>query len=448
MRLLLIYPSAETSGLSQQLVMVEPLALEYLAAAVTEEHDVRILDLRVSEYGLNEALMYWKPDVVGITGFTFHVPEMLLLADGVKAISQDIKVIVGGHHATFLPQTFMLPNIDVIARWECEGIMSRLLNSVHSAHKLAKVPGLIYQRNGDWVGSGVRPTSIFPKLIPARYLVREHAHQYHMLQINCSTMQMSRGCPYSCTFCDAHKFFQGKYQSRDAAMVVEEIASLSASLVFIADDNIGIGINYLRDVLQRLAYTNIKKRYFITVGAKEVLRNKWLFDSWFELGLKIIFTGMERVEDEAIAHLGKRTTVNMNDEVIDYVHARHGIVVGSFIVLPTDTEDDFKRLEEYVLSREVDMPMFCILTPFPGTDIWKEYEEKLDRNFSKYDFMHVIIPTSLPEVEFYFHFHHLYTMVNLRRLVWKMVRSMGLGGWLFRLPRVANELKGVTGESA
>ncbi len=447
MRLLLVYPRTETKGLSQRVAIVEPLPLEYLAATVPQEHEVRILDLRLSEQSLTEAVSSWKPDIVGITGFTLHVPEMVSLSEMVKAVSKDIKVIVGGHHATFLPSSFMLPSIDLIARWQGEAIMGRILNSMRSTSKLSRIPGLIYRSNGQWLGSGIRPPSVFPKLVPSRHLVKEHAHRYHMLQINCSAMQMSRGCPYACSFCDANKFFEGKYQCRDADTVVEEIASLPARLVFVADDNIGISSPFLMDVLDRLKERKTKKKYWITVGAKEVLRNKWLLDKWFELGLQIVFTGMERIEDRGIAYLGKRTSVSMNDEVIDYVHSRLGIVVGSFIILPTDTADDFKRLEEYVCSRKVDVPMFCILTPFPGTDIWQQYYEQLDRDFSKYDFMHVVIPTSLPEAEFYSHFYHLYTTVNMKRLVWEMLRSIGLGSWLFKLPRIGAEIRRLSEKS-
>jgi radical SAM superfamily enzyme YgiQ (UPF0313 family) len=414
--------------------MVEPLPLEYLAAGVSQRHEVRILDLRLSD-SLVSTISAWKPDVVGITGFTFHTPEMLSLAGEVKAISRDIKVVVGGHHATFMPESFMVPDIDIIGRWQCEGIMERMLDSVCSEHKLSRIPGLIYRSKTEWVESSIRPASIFPNLIPSRHLIKQHANKYHVLGVNCSAMQMTRGCAYECTFCDSSKFFERQWQHRDAQSIITELSSLSAPLVLIVDDNIAVNTTFLKNVLSWLVESKIKKRYYISIGANEVLRNKEVLDKWFELGLLIASIGLERVSDEGISGFRKKTDVSTNDSAVKYWHSRGGIVIGAFITLPTDTTEDFKRLEDYIRTREIDVPFLCILTPLPGTDIWRQYCDKLDRTFSKYDLLHAVIPTTIPEAEFHRHFYHLYTSLNVRRLVWKMVRSMGVGTWLLKLPK-------------
>jgi len=210
MKLLLVYPRSDTLGLSKDMVMVEPLPLEYLAAGVPQYHEVRILDLRVSD-SLASTVSSWKPDVVGITGFTFQTPEMLSLTKEVKGISQDITVVVGGHHATFMPESFFVPSIDIIARWQCEGIIGQILDSVHSEHKLSQIPGLFYRSKTGWARNDVRPPVVFPSLVPARHLIKEHVDEYHAFQINCSAMQMTRGCAYRCSFCDVQKFFEGKW---------------------------------------------------------------------------------------------------------------------------------------------------------------------------------------------------------------------------------------------
>jgi len=434
MKLLLVYPKSDTLGNSKDVIMVEPLPLEYLAAGVSQRHEVRILDLRVSD-SLTSTISAWKPDVVGITGFTFHTPEMLSLAGEVKAISRDIKVVVGGHHATFMPESFMVPDIDIIGRWQCEGIMERMLDSVCSEHKLSRIPGLIYRSKTEWVESSIRPPSVFPNLIPARHLIKEHANKYHVLGINCSAMQMTRGCVYECTFCDSSKFFERQWQHRDAQSIITELSSLSAPLVLIVDDNIAINMTFLRNVLSWLVESKIKKRYYISIGANEVLRNKEVLDKWFELGLLIASIGLERVSDEGISGFRKKTDVSTNDSAVKYWHSRGGIVIGAFITLPTDTAEDFKRLEDYIRTREIDIPFLCILTPLPGTDIWRQYYDKLDRTFSKYDLLHAVIPTTISEAEFHRHFYHLYTSLNVRGLVWKMVKSIGVGTWLLRLPK-------------
>lgn len=428
-KLLLILPGTDTRGLSA-VMMVEPLTLEYLAAGISDRHEVKIVDLRVPGESLTRTISDWKPDIVGITGFTLHVPEMISLSRAVKDISKDIKVIVGGHHATLMPQSFMVvPTIDAIGRGECESIMDPVLDG-----KLSDVPGLIYRSNGEWVENPGEPPPIFPKLTPAHHLIKDYSRYYHVFYMRCVATQIARGCPYNCAFCDAHRFYHGRYQVREVASLVEEIESSPQKFVFPVDENIGVDSKFLRELAVQLSQRGIHKRYFFTIGVREILRNRELLDQWVEIGTRGFFIGFERIDDKEIAALGKKVTVRMNDEAIDYIHSRGGIVTGTFIILPTDTEDYFKRLEEYVWSRQIELPLFSILTPFPGTDIAEEYPVVGD--LSKYDILHAVMPTSLPEAEFYRYFYHLYTKMNTRRLMWKMVRHMGLGKWLFGLPRV------------
>ena len=157
---------------------------------------------------------------------------------------------------------------------------------------------------------------------------------------------------------------------------------------------------------------------------------------------------MERISDKGISSFQKRTNIAINDEAVDYWHSRGGIVVGSFIILPTDQEDDFKRLEDYIRTREIDVPLLCILTPLPGTEIWEQYRDELDPTFSKFDHMHLVIPSTLPRAEFYKHYRHLFTSLNTRRLVWRMIKSVGVGTWLLRLPRAYGALRSLRGDDA
>lgn len=428
-KLLLVYPGTDTRGLSE-VTMMEPLTLEYLAAGVSDRHEVKIIDLRIPGESSTRAILDWKPDIVGITGFTLHVPEMISLSETVKDISKDVKVIVGGHHATFMPQSFMIvPSIDAIGRGECESIIDPILDG-----KLSDIPGLLYRSNGEWVENSGEPPPIFPKLTPAHHLTKDYRSYYQAFGIKSVAVQIARGCPYSCAFCDAHKFFHGRYQVRDVASVVKEIESSPQKLVLPVDENIGIDSKFLSDLADQLAQRGIRKRYQLTIGVREILRNRELLDRWIGIGAMAFFIGFERIDDKDIAALGKKSTVRMNDEAIHYIHSKGGIVIGVFIILPTDTEDYFRRLEEYVWSRQIELPLFTILTPFPGTDISEEYPVVGD--LLKYDTLHATMSTSLPEAEFYRHFHHLYTKMNVGSLMRKMVKNMGLGKWLFGLPRL------------
>src|SRR5512141_2798736 len=114
MKILLVQPAKPEKALGgEDFHIFEPLALEYLAAGVPRSHDVRILDMRLDP-DLDSLLRDYQPDVVGITSYTVHVNTAKRLFQQIKAFNADIVTIVGGHHATVMPEDFYSPCIDVI----------------------------------------------------------------------------------------------------------------------------------------------------------------------------------------------------------------------------------------------------------------------------------------------------------------------------------------------
>ena len=117
MRILLVYPNGnrEIIGWGDLGAIAEPLALEYIAAgARLEGHDVQILDLRLHPDHLDLVLLAYQPDVVGVTGYSMHVLRNLTICRRVKQLLPHTRTVVGGHHATLLPEDFFEPYTDCV----------------------------------------------------------------------------------------------------------------------------------------------------------------------------------------------------------------------------------------------------------------------------------------------------------------------------------------------
>ena len=79
------------------------------------------------------------------------------------------------------------------------------------------------------------------------------------------------------------------------------------------------------------------------------------------------------------------------------------------IVDPAFDPEDFRRLSEYVEENNLTHPVFTILSPFPGTDLYDMVKETLiTKGFELIDFFHTVLPTKLPLDEFYEEFLGLY----------------------------------------
>ena len=151
MRVLLIYPNrqGERVTIMDRAAVAEPLALEYVAAAAKlDGHEVKLLDLRLHVTALDRTLTAFRPDVVGLTGFTMHVLRNLEIAARVRELRPDCRIVVGGLHATFEPVDFFEPQIDYILPGEGVRAFRRLLGCLAKGYPVKGLPGVYARTNG------------------------------------------------------------------------------------------------------------------------------------------------------------------------------------------------------------------------------------------------------------------------------------------------------------
>jgi radical SAM superfamily enzyme YgiQ (UPF0313 family) len=84
------------------------------------------------------------------------------------------------------------------------------------------------------------------------------------------------------------------------------------------------------------------------------------------------------------------------------------LIVGDFIVSPDYTEDDFAHLEQFIAANGIQIPVLSVLTPIPGTPLHETMKDRIvihDLDF--YTFTNAVVPTAIPEQEFYETFSEL-----------------------------------------
>ena len=148
MKILLVQPAKPEKALGgEDFSIFEPLALEYLAAGVAGDHDVRILDMRLDP-DLDAVLQNYQPEVVGITAYTVHVNTVKRLFQHIKALNPEIVTVVGGHHATILPEDFATPFIDVIVAGEGVFAFRDVMLRLEKNLAVSGIPGAVSVNHG------------------------------------------------------------------------------------------------------------------------------------------------------------------------------------------------------------------------------------------------------------------------------------------------------------
>ena len=392
MRVLLVHPSPLLY--SELYLRLEPLGLERVAAAVRAAgHDVRLMDLQVftqAEY-LAE-LAAWQPRAVGFSlNYLANVPEVIDLAKATRQQRPDTFVFVGGHSASFIAGELLEHGagaIDCVVRGEGEVIAPRVLEAIGD-HGLERLPGVVTTR-----GAGPSPTLLenLDTHLPARDLGRRR-HKYFLGVLDpCASAELTRGCPWDCSFCSAWTFYGRSYRKSSPESAAEDLARIKEPNVFLVDDVAFIHAEDGFAIGKELERRKIRKQYYLETRCDVLLKNRDVFAYWRELGLYYMFLGVEALDAEALKRHRKRVSTDANMEALE-VARKLGLTVA---------------------------------TPYPGTETWlTEPRQLTSHDYRLYDVQHAVLPTRLPLHEFYRQLVQTQAVLNRKHLGWGALSRYG-----------------------
>ncbi len=419
MNILLIKPPTNKQMIpGDDLFLGEPLELEYVAAGVLDKYNVRILDMRLDK-SLEKHLAEYAPDIVGLTSYTPQVYITKDLCKKIKAFKPDILTVVGGHHATLVPQDFCDPAIDVVVIGEGVFTFREIVELFEKKHDLYEVKGIAFSK-----GDGFKFTEPrdYPNLdsfpLPDRSLT-EHYREYYFLETAdgflkpVATLRTSKGCPHRCKFCDLWKVTNGKYLTREPHSIIEELKTIKEPYIDFADDETFVDLKRMDRLADLIIDSGIEKNFGTAVRADTVINNPGLFKKWRKAGLTRTLIGLESNRAKDLKYFRKKSTTGMNEEAVSILKELGVKLDASFIISPDYDIEDFDNLANYAKSLKVDFAMFAPLTPLPGTDLYAELKDQLTvNNLELFDFSHMLLPTRLPLEKFYKELAYLYLRAN------------------------------------
>jgi hopanoid C-3 methylase len=446
-RILFVEPQSGYSTGFNDTVRVETLGPEYLAGAVQDVAECRLVDMRTKRgENLLATVEEFQPQLIALKcGYTTDVPVVTDLARQIKQLDPSLPIVVGGHHISLSPQDLFIPEVDAIAYGEAEDIFPLLVKELGAGRDLSRVP-YVYYRDPD----GEFQTTVVPQKIvntvlhdshdmnrrpmPLRELCDPYRDDYYFLYYpRPYSVETARGCRYRCSFCSVWQFHHGVYKVEGWQRTFDELQRIpDGSYVNIVDD-LAIQVMPHEDyresdawkLAQELIRTGNKRRFWMQCRADNIVRNKELYAAWAEAGLDMVLIGLESDDPAELKRVNKGSRVNVNDESIDFLHSVKVKVWGAQIIFADWVAERFEHLLEYNKRLGIECPQFTIHTPLPGTVDWKKYKDELitqDRRY--FDFLHPVLPTALPIREFIDNYVKLYRECHMsRHELMDMVRS-------------------------
>jgi radical SAM superfamily enzyme YgiQ (UPF0313 family) len=414
MKVLLVEPPVSPFDVPTKVfAMPPPYHLEVLAGGLVRNHDVHILDMRIDE-DLYVEISKFRPDIVGCScvAANSHLAKQVLKK--VKDLVPEIITVVGGHHPSLMPEDCNEASIDAVVIGEGEETLYEFVGACESKRNWGEIPGIAYRsKDGEFQINRYRELMDMDKLpMPARELTRLHREKRLYFRGNWrpidSTMT-SRGCPNKCTFCGLWKINHGKYRTRAPRLIADELETITANNITFIDDNTLDHVENASALADEIKQRGIKKRYEVYGRVDTIVRRPDLVEKWRDVGMQLLLVGLESCNDQALKQMKKRTTTEMNRKAIEICRTNDVELAAYLIVDPAFDREDFRRLSEYVEENNLTHPVFTILSPFPGTDLYDMVKEILiTEGFELMDFFHTVLPTKLPLDEFYEEFLGLY----------------------------------------
>ena len=410
MKVLLIQPPS-SSTLMDQAFLFEPLALEYLGAGLRlDRHEVRLLDARI-EPDIEKACGDFCPDLVGLTGFTSHLNIIKDIVRHLKERTPAPLVVVGGHHATVCPRDFNEPYIDAVVIGEGVFALREIVQAGGNGGGFRHIRGLAVPGPGEMMFTEPRPyTDLnalpFPnRSLTARYRTRYFSEWFKPL----ASIRTSLGCTARCTFCALWSITGGKYLRRTPESVVEELRNIEEKNVFFCDDESMCDAKRMDRLADLIRTAGIKKRYFLYGRVDTIVNHPELFAKWAEIGLAQVFVGMEDYSEERLRAMKKGVTPEQQKQAVRILDDLGIMMYASYMIDPSYTRDDFHGMLAYVRQLKHQYATFTVMTPLPGTELYRERKrDLLSRKPELFDMLHALTPTTLPLPEFYRELAHLY----------------------------------------
>ncbi|MCD6561388.1 MAG: B12-binding domain-containing radical SAM protein [Deltaproteobacteria bacterium] len=366
---LLIFPRPKGSRTSNDAFFPFPfLGLTQVAASLSAHFNVRIVDERISHISGKE-----KTDIVFITALTSTVYRAYFLADIFR--KREIPVIMGGIHATVLPEEASRHATSVVIG-EAEDIIDTIISDYE---------------NGMLAPAYRRPCRPELDSIPCPDLgLLNWRHRAFL-----SPIQTSRGCPNNCNFCSVPAVSGRKLRLKSVSTIEKELNALSrfrSRNLFVVDDNFTVMKDRAMAIMDIFRFYGFRWMGFSNLW---VCEDREFLQAMQKSRCASLFIGFESLNNQG--HLSKNRSYQSPESIrdaADRIHAYKIGIHGSFIFgFDEDRADVFQNTVSLIQDSGIELPNINILTPFPGTPLFDSMEREnrfIHKDWSRYDMSHTV----------------------------------------------------------
>jgi len=322
----------------------------------------------------------FKPNIVGLNCMSMNRTSCFRLANMLKEINPEIKLIMGGVHASSMYEQILLNfPVDAIVLGEGELTILPLIKAFENKKKLNKIKGIAFKESESGKIYFTGPQQHIEDL-DALHFPRHELFEHQIKQTKNARMMTSRGCPFGCTYCSTSAYWGRRWRPRSPANVVAEIEEIIKKMpfveeIFFYDDTFTVDNQRVIDICDMIIKKGIKLRLKCSGRVDRVSREMLL--KMKEAGFADIAYGIESGSAQILKAMNKGITKEQIKAAIDLTN-EVGLTWHGFMMVgcPGETWDTVKESTEFVKTlKNFDTGSVALLEIYPNTAIYEKAKE-------------------------------------------------------------------------
>ncbi|MDR0648017.1 MAG: cobalamin-dependent protein [Synergistaceae bacterium] len=397
MKIALISPKGplyrHRGGIFGKSLRYQPLTLPTLAALVPDELGA---ETEIYDEGAEEIPGDLRADIVGMTVITGNAPRAYALSDEMRA--RGMAVVLGGPHVTLLPEE-AARHADAVCVGYAEDAWPELLRD-YASGKMRR----LYRQADDFTLERALPRPRRELMQPKRYLTQ-------------AVFEAGRSCVHDCEFCTAPAAWGSRFYKKDIRQIIDDMRRVGQRRVIFIDLNLISDIRYATELFTAMIPLNVE---WFGLSTVLIAHEPELMELMARSGCKGLLLGFETLARDSLGDMSKDFNSSVDyAKLVRDLHSLGISIQGCFVFgSDHDTADVFDRTVKYAIDLGIDLPRFSIMTPFPGTAVYRRLEAEgriLTRNWELYDGQHVVFrPLNMTAHE----------LASLHEKAWRQVYSI------------------------
>lgn len=328
-----------------------------------------------------------KPDIIGFTARTTFYPTLKKLTHWARETYPSAFIICGGYHASLMPEDIMnIPSVDAACIGEGEYPLLELCQALENGEDVSRIKNLWVKKSGEVVKNPVRPLVEDLDSLPVPDFDLFDYPNLSASHTKTALVMVSRGCPYSCTYCCNHRFRSlypnknsySRFRSPEGAVKYLEVLLNKHSFIEylnFMDNILGLNKEWLRE------FAPLYKHRIglpFSCRVRPNLVDEEVVNLLKDAGCYLAFQGIEAGNPEILNKVLRRgTSIEQIENSFELLHSA-GIQTLAYSMVGLPYENLSKVLDTIKLNAHVN-PVRVSVSPFypyPETKLYRISKEE------------------------------------------------------------------------